>query len=195
MNKLKSNIDFAEKVLRDIISKDIEKEFERFKSTVYKELWKEEYNVKTIIETPLETPVIISEDKISFNAGESYIHRSEEKVIKERLDKLKEEIVDHIFNEVISKESTQSLDGIKESREEQTRVEVSEDDLLHAFLKDFSNLPTNDKIDFFNYACTFLELSVINDKIDILYEMDGSKDKILSLLEEKHTLLKELKLR
>ena len=189
--------ELVEKILGETISNDVKKEMEMLKETVYKDLWQENTKKDTIIKTPLDTSIVISRGRISFDGGKTYIHRSEEKLIKENLDKLEKGVVNYVISELAS-ESDSEFDNnkgtqeYKKSREEKVRVD-DDTELLNNLLGILDHVPDYIQKNIFHSTTLLSELKIIDEQIALLKEIGGNKEKILALLEEKHKVLKELK--
>lgn len=191
--------ELVEKILGETISNDIKGEMDKLKSEVYKNLWKENSKSGLEIETPFNHKIIVSKGRISFDGGKTYIHRSEEKLIKEKLDKLEKDVVKHIISDLTDEldSELEKRKNDKKSRVEKTRAEESrvDDDtkLLNSLLGILDHVPDYVQKNIFHSTTLLSELKIIDAQIALLREIGGNKDKLLALLEEKHKLLKELK--
>lgn len=191
--------ELVEKILGETISNDIKGEMDKLKSEVYKNLWKENSKSGLEIETPFNHKIIVSKGRISFDGGKTYIHRSEEKLIKEKLDKLEKDVVKHIISDLTDEldSELEKRKNDKKSRVEKTRAEESrvDDDtkLLNSLLGILDHVPDYVQKNIFHSTTLLSELKIIDEQIALLREIGGNKDKLLALLEEKHKVLKELK--
>lgn len=191
--------ELVEKILGETISNDIKGEMDKLKSEVYKNLWKENSKSGLEIETPFNHKIIVSKGRISFDGGKTYIHRSEEKLIKEKLDKLEKDVVKHIISDLTDEldSELEKRKNDKKSRVEKTRAEESrvDDDtkLLNSLLGILDHVPDYVQKNIFHSTTLLSELKIIDEQIALLKEIGGNKDKLLALLEEKHKVLKELK--
>lgn len=191
--------ELVEKILGETISNDIKGEMDKLKSEVYKNLWKENSKSGLEIETPFNHKIIVSKGRISFDGGKTYIHRSEEKLIKEKLDKLEKDVVKHIISDLTDEldSELEKRKNDKKSRVEKTRAEESrvDDDtkLLNSLLGILDHVPDYVQKNIFHSTTLLSELKIIDAQIALLREIGGNKDKLLALLEEKHKVLKELK--
>lgn len=191
--------ELVEKILGETISNDIKGEMDKLKSEVYKNLWKENPKSGLEIETPFNHKIIVSKGRISFDGGKTYIHRSEEKLIKEKLDKLEKDVVKHIISDLTDEldSELEKRKNDKKSRVEKTRAEESrvDDDtkLLNSLLGILDHVPDYVQKNIFHSTTLLSELKIIDEQIALLREIGGNKDKLLALLEEKHKVLKELK--
>lgn len=191
--------ELVEKILGETISNDIKGEMDKLKSEVYKNLWKENSKSGLEIETPFNHKIIVSKGRISFDGGKTYIHRSEEKLIKEKLDKLEKDVVKHIISDLTDEldSELEKRKNDKKSRVEKTRAEESrvDDDtkLLNSLLGILDHVPDYVQKNIFHSTTLLSELKVIDEQIALLKEIGGNKDKLLALFEEKHKVLKELK--
>lgn len=191
--------ELVEKILGETISNDIKGEMDKLKSEVYKNLWKENSKSGLEIETPFNHKIIVSKGRISFDSGKTYIHRSEEKLIKEKLDKLEKDVAKHIISDLTDEldSELEKRKNDKKSRVEKTRAEESrvDDDtkLLNSLLGILDHVPDYVQKNIFHSTTLLSELKIIDEQIALLKEIGGNKDKLLALLEEKHKVLKELK--
>lgn len=191
--------ELVEKILGETISNDVKGEMDKLKSEVYKNLWKENSKSGLEIETPFNHKIIVSKGRISFDGGKTYIHRSEEKLIKEKLDKLEKDVVKHIISDLTDEldSELEKRKNDKKSRVEKTRAEESrvDDDtkLLNSLLGILDHVPDYVQKNIFHSTTLLSELKIIDEQIALLREIGGNKDKLLALLEEKHKVLKELK--
>lgn len=191
--------ELVEKILGETISNDIKGEMDKLKSEVYKNLWKENSKSGLEIETPFNHKIIVSKGRISFDGGKTYIHRSEEKLIKEKLDKLEKDVVKHIISDLTDEldSELEKRKNDKKSRVEKTRADESrvDDDtkLLNSLLGILDHVPDYVQKNIFHSTTLLSELKIIDEQIALLKEIGGNKDKLLALLEEKHKVLKELK--
>lgn len=191
--------ELVEKILGETISNDIKGEMDKLKSEVYKNLWKENSKSGLEIETPFNHKIIVSKGRISFDGGKTYIHRSEEKLIKEKLDKLEKDVVKHIISDLTDEldSELEKRKNDKKSRVEKTRAEESRVDadtkLLNSLLGILDHVPDYVQKNIFHSTTLLSELKIIDEQIALLREIGGNKDKLLALLEEKHKVLKELK--
>ena len=191
--------ELVEKILGETISNDIKGEMDKLKSEVYKNLWKENPKSGLEIKTPFNHKIIVSKGRISFDGGKTYIHRSEEKLIKEKLDKLEKDVVKYIISDLTDEldSELEKRKNDKKSRVEKTRAEESrvDDDtkLLNSLLGILDHVPDYVQKNIFHSTTLLSELKIIDEQIALLKEIGGNKDKLLALLEEKHKVLKELK--
>ena len=196
--------ELVEKILGETISNDIKGEMDKLKSEVYKNLWKENSKSGLEIETPFNHKIIVSKGRISFDSGKTYIHRSEEKLIKEKLDKLEKDVVKHIISDLtdeldseLEKRKNDKKSRVEKTRAEKTRADESrvDDDtkLLNSLLGILDHVPDYVQKNIFHSTTLLSELKIIDEQIALLREIGGNKDKLLALLEEKHKVLKELK--
>ena len=191
--------ELVEKILGKTISNDIKGEMDKLKSEVYKNLWKENSKSGLEIETPFNHKIIVSKGRISFDSGKTYIHRSEEKLIKEKLDKLEKDVAKHIISDLTDEldSELEKRKNDKKSRVEKTRAEESrvDDDtkLLNSLLGILDHVPDYVQKNIFHSTTLLSELKIIDEQIALLREIGGNKEKLLGLLEEKHKVLKELK--
>lgn len=189
--------ELVEKILGETISNDVKEEMDKLKSAVYKSLWQENAKSDTVVQTPFDDSIIVSKGRISFDSGKTYIHRSEEKLIKEKLDRLEKDVVNHVISELVSEEAS-DFDDNKENQEcKKGRVEESrvDDDtkLLNSLLGILDHVPDYIQKNIFHSTTLLSELKIIDEQIALLREIGGNKEKLLGLLEEKHKVLKELK--
>ena len=155
---------------------------------VYKRLWNGEPDATYVIESPLKNSIMIEDGRISFDSGKTFIHRSEEKLIKDNIDKLEKDIIDFVCEDVISTANVEISKIKDEDRVEKKRED--KEDIVDDVLDELRKLPISE--DSLKKFALLQELSVIDEQIDILKEMEGSKDKLLALLEEKHKIIKKL---
>ena len=155
---------------------------------VYKRLWNGDPDTGYVIESPLEDSIMIENGRISFDSGKTFIHRSEEKLIKDNIDKLEKDIIDFVCEDVISTANIEISKVKDEDRVEKKRED--KEDMLDDVLDELRKLPISE--DSLKKFALIQELSVIDEQIDILKEMEGSRDKLLALLEEKHKIIKKL---
>lgn len=188
MNKESLALSIAKKRLRERVTKDVRNEMEELNLEVYKRLWNGEPDATYIIESPLKDSIMIEDGRISFDSGKTFIHRSEEKLIKDNIDKLEKDIIDFICEDVISTANVE-ISKIKDEDSIEKKREDKED-MIDDVLDELRKLPISE--DSLKKFALLQELSVIDEQIDILKEMEGSKDRILSLLEEKHKIIKKL---
>ena len=189
--------ELVEKILGETISNDVKEEMDKLKSAVYKSLWQENAKSDTVVQTPFDDSIIVSKRRISFDSGKTYIHRSEEKLIKEKLDRLEKDVVNHVISELASEEAS-DFDDNKENQEcKKGRVEEArvDDDtkLLNSLLGILDHVPDYIQKNIFHSTTLLSELKIIDEQIALLREIGGNKEKLLGLLEEKHKVLKELK--
>ena len=102
MKKTSLAFNLAEKRLRERVTKDVSNEMEELNLKVYKRLWNGDPDIGYVIESPLKDSIMIEDGRISFDSGKTFIHRSEEKLIKDNIDKLEKDIIDFICEDVIS---------------------------------------------------------------------------------------------
>lgn len=191
MKKTSLAFNLAEKRLRERVTKDVSNEMEELNLEVYKRLWNGEPDATYVIESPLKDSIMIEDGKISFDSGKTFIHRSEEKLIKDNIDKLEKDIIDFVCEDVISTANVE-ISKIKDEDRVEKKREDKEDmvDMVDDVLDELRKLPISE--DSLKKFALLQELSVIDEQIDILKEMEGSKDKLLALLEEKHKIIKKL---
>ena len=188
MKKTSLAFNLAEKRLRERVTKDVSNEMEELNLEVYKRLWNGEPDATYVIESPLKDSIMIEDGRISFDSGKTFIHRSEEKLIKDNIDKLEKDIIDFVCEDVISTANVEISKIKDEDRVEKKRED--KEDIIDDVLDELRKLPISE--DSLKKFALLQELSVIDEQIDILKEMEGSKDRILSLLEEKHKIIKKL---
>ena len=188
MKKTSLAFNLAEKRLRERVTKDVSNEMEELNLEVYKRLWNGEPDATYVIESPLKDSIMIEDGRISFDSGKTFIHRSEEKLIKDNIDKLEKDIIDFVCEDVISTANVEISKIKDEDRVEKKRED--KEDMLDDVLDELRKLPISE--DSLKKFALIQELSVIDEQIDILKEMEGSKDKLLALLEEKHKIIKKL---
>ena len=188
MKKTSLAFNLAEKRLRERVTKDVSNEMEELNLKVYKRLWNGEPDATYVIESPLKNSIMIEDGRISFDSGKTFIHRSEEKLIKDNIDKLEKDIIDFICEDVISTANVEISKIKDEDRVEKKRED--KEDIVDDVLDELRKLPISE--DSLKKFALIQELSVIDEQIDILKEMEGSKDKLLALLEEKHKIIKKL---
>ena len=188
MKKTSLAFNLAEKRLRERVTKDVSNEMEELNLKVYKRLWNGEPDATYVIESPLKNSIMIEDGRISFDSGKTFIHRSEEKLIKDNIDKLEKDIIDFICEDVISTANVEISKIKDEDRVEKKRED--KEDIVDDVLDELRKLPISE--DSLKKFALLQELSVIDEQIDILKEMEGSKDKLLALLEEKHKIIKKL---
>ena len=188
MKKTSLAFNLAEKRLRERVTKDVSNEMEELNLKVYKRLWNGEPDATYVIESPLKDSIMIEDGRISFDSGKTFIHRSEEKLIKDNIDKLEKDIIDFVCEDVISTANVEISKIKDEDRVEKKRED--KEDIIDDVLDELRKLPISE--DSLKKFALLQELSVIDEQIDILKEMEGSKDKLLALLEEKHKIIKKL---
>jgi len=188
MNKESLALSIAKKRLRERVTKDVSNEMEELNLKVYKRLWNGDPDIGYVIESPLKDSIMIEDGRISFDSGKTFIHRSEEKLIKDNIDKLEKDIIDFICEDVISTANVEISKIKDEDRVEKKRED--KEDIVDDVLDELRKLPISE--DSLKKFALLQELSVIDEQIDILKEMEGSKDKLLALLEEKHKIIKKL---
>ena len=188
MKKTSLAFNLAEKRLRERVTKDVSNEMEELNLKVYKRLWNGDPDIGYVIESPLKDSIMIEDGRISFDSGKTFIHRSEEKLIKDNIDKLEKDIIDFICEDVISTANVEISKIKDEDRVEKKRED--KEDIVDDVLDELRKLPISE--DSLKKFALLQELSVIDEQIDILKEMEGSKDKLLALLEEKHKIIKKL---
>ena len=188
MKKTSLAFNLAEKRLRERVTKDVSNEMEELNLKVYKRLWNGEPDATYVIESPLKNSIMIEDGRISFDSGKTFIHRSEEKLIKDNIDKLEKDIIDFICEDVISTANVEISKIKDEDRVEKKRED--KEDIIDDVLDELRKLPISE--DSLKKFALIQELSVIDEQIDILKEMEGSRDKLLALLEEKHKIIKKL---
>ena len=188
MNKESLALSIAKKRLRERVTKDVSNEMEELNLEVYKRLWNGDPDTGYVIESPLEDSIMIENGRISFDSGKTFIHRSEEKLIKDNIDKLEKDIIDFVCEDVISTANIEISKVKDEDRVEKKRED--KEDMLDDVLDELRKLPISE--DSLKKFALIQELSVIDEQIDILKEMEGSRDKLLALLEEKHKIIKKL---
>jgi len=188
MNKESLALSIAKKRLRERVTKDVSNEMEELNLKVYKRLWNGDPDIGYVIESPLKDSIMIEDGRISFDSGKTFIHRSEEKLIKDNIDKLEKDIIDFICEDVISTANVEISKIKDEDRVEKKRED--KEDIVDDVLDELRKLPISE--DSLKKFDLLQELSVIDEQIDILKEMEGSKDKLLALLEEKHKIIKKL---
>lgn len=188
MKKTSLAFNLAEKRLRERVTKDVSNEMEELNLKVYKRLWNGEPDATYVIESPLKNSIMIEDGRISFDSGKTFIHRSEEKLIKDNIDKLEKDIIDFICEDVISTANVEISKIKDEDRVEKKRED--KEDIVDDVLDELRKLPISE--DSLKKFALLQELSVIDEQIDILKEMEGSMDKLLTLLEEKHKIIKKL---
>ena len=188
MKKTSLAFNLAEKRLRERVTKDVSNEMEELNLEVYKRLWNGEPDATYVIESPLKDSIMIEDGRISFDSGKTFIHRSEEKLIKDNIDKLEKDIIDFICEDVISTANVE-ISKIKDEDSVEKKREDKED-MVDDVLDELRKLPISE--DSLKKFALLQELSVIDEQIDILKEMEGGRDRILSLLEEKHKIIKKL---
>ena len=188
MKKTSLAFNLAEKRLRERVTKDVSNEMEELNLKVYKRLWNGDPDIGYVIESPLKDSIMIEDGRISFDSGKTFIHRSEEKLIKDNIDKLEKDIIDFVCEDVISTANVEISKIKDEDRVEKKRED--KEDMLDDVLDELRKLPISE--DSLKKFALIQELSVIDEQIDILKEMEGSKDKLLTLLEEKHKIIKKL---
>ena len=163
--------ELVEKILGETISNDIKGEMDKLKSEVYKNLWKENSKSGLEIETPFNHKIIVSKGRISFDGGKTYIHRSEEKLIKEKLDKLEKDVVKHIISDLTDEldSELEKRKNDKKSRVEKTRAEESrvDDDtkLLNSLLGILDHVPDYVQKNIFHSTTLLSELKIHNKYI------------------------------
>ena len=184
----------SKKIAKEYVNEFIEKEFQKIKSFTYKKLWEHiEEGKMSVLELPFNKEIAILNGEISFDKGKTFIHRSEEKLIAKAFDEL-QKVSTECLLEDIYKEPKEILDRVEKSGVEKgSDKNNSMTDLLDEFAETFERLSKDDKERIGEYATFMLELEVINEQIDLIREIGGSKEKLLSLLEEKHKLLKRFK--
>ena len=188
MKKTSLAFNLAEKRLRERVTKDVSNEMEELNLKVYKRLWNGEPDATYVIESPLKDSIMIEDGRISFDSGKTFIHRSEEKLIKDNIDKLEKDIIDFVCEDVISTANVEISKIKDEDRVEKKRED--KEDMLDDVLDELRKLPISE--DSLKKFALIQELSVIDEQIDILKEMEGGRDKLLALLEEKHKIIKKL---
>lgn len=188
MNKESLALSIAKKRLRERVTKDVSNEMEELNLEVYKRLWNGEPDATYVIESPLKDSIMIEDGRISFDSGKTFIHRSEEKLIKDNIDKLEKDIIDFVCEDVISTANVEISKIKDEDRVEKKRED--KEDMLDDVLDELRKLPISE--DSLKKFALLQELSVIDEQIDILKEMEGGRDKLLALLEEKHKIIKKL---
>lgn len=185
------SLESINKAFKEKVSNDMKELFEKLKSVTYKKLWSLDDSNTTVLEIVEGKEIHIANDRISFDNGKTFIHRSEEKIIKEKFEVYEKEVVDLIVNQITS-ESKELVRKI--GRVEKARVEkVSDDSYVNDMLNSFKELSEDDQENAIEHIKIMLELNVINDQLELLKEIGGNKEKILSLLEQKHSLIKELR--
>ena len=188
MNKESLALSIAKKRLRERVTKDVSNEMEELNLEVYKRLWNGEPDATYVIESPLKDSIMIEDGRISFDSGKTFIHRSEEKLIKDNIDKLEKDIIDFVCEDVISTANVEISKIKDEDRVEKKREDKEQ--IIDDVLDELRKLPISE--DSLKKFALLQELSVIDEQIDILKEMEGSMDKLLTLLEEKHKIIKKL---
>ena len=188
MNKESLALSIAKKRLRERVTKDVSNEMEELNLKVYKRLWNGEPDATYVIESPLKNSIMIEDGRISFDSGKTFIHRSEEKLIKDNIDKLEKDIIDFVCEDVISTANVEISKIKDEDRVEKKRED--KEDIIDDVLDELRKLPISE--DSLKKFALLQELSVIDEQIDILKEMEGGRDKLLALLEEKHKIIKKL---
>lgn len=173
-----------ENQLKKRIEIDIKKEFDDMQEKAYKELWKDNSDKKCIIETPLKDKIIVMDGEISFNSGKSFINRSEEGLIKDNFNIYKKKIVDYVYDCTMDEN-----DSVQ--RKSRNNITDSMDDLKSELFDLLRNLDDEDRADLTNKMGLVFELKSIDEQIELVKEL-GDKKKLLSLLEEKHRLIKKL---
>ena len=188
MNKESLALSIAKKRLRERVTKDVSNEMEELNIEVYKRLWNGKPDATYVIESPLEDSIMIEDGRISFDSGKTFIHRSEEKSIKDNIDKLEKDIIDFVCEDVISTANVEISKVKDEDRVEKKRED--KEDIIDDILDELRKLPMSEEG--VKKFALLQELSVIDEQIEVLKEMGGSKDRILALLEEKHKIIKKL---
>lgn len=172
-----------QKVLRKRIENDISQEFDSMQKVIYENLWNDSLKKKIVIETPVKDKIIIMDGEISFDNGKSFIERSDEKLIQENLKLYKEKIVDNVYNIAIEKD--------KQINSRRNTGDSTEGEFMDKFFELLSELDDDDISDLSNKMKLVFELKSIDEQIELVKEL-GDKKKLLSLLEEKHRLIKKL---
>ena len=134
MNKESLALNIAKKRLRERVTKDVGNEMEELNLEVYKRLWNGEPDATYVIESPLKDLIMIEDGRISFDSGKTFIHRSEEKLIKDNIDKLEKDIIDFICEDVISTANVEiskikDKDRVDDVLDELRKLPMSEDSL------------------------------------------------------------------
>lgn len=182
------SLESIDKVFKEKVTNDIKEVFEQLKAVAYKKLWTLNDLKTTVLEVVEGKEIHIANGKISFDNGKTFVHRSDEKVIKEKFESYEKEIVDFIVNEVISdnKELREMLDRVEKTRE-------GEKSSIDNMFNSFASLSEDEQENVIDHAKIMLEMKVIDEQLDLLKEIGGNKEKVLSLLEQKHSLVKELR--
>lgn len=185
--------------LRDGFSEEVKKAMNQARKIIYKELWRENPEKDALINTPLDTSIIVSNGRVSFDNRKTFIHRSEENLIRENLDIYEKKVLDFMVEREFSNLPNFIMKDIvddyqvNEGGAEKTRVEEDFNDIANELKGILKNIPNDTKKNMVETMTILMELETINEQIDLLREMGGNSKKILSLLEQKHALIKELK--
>ena len=181
-------IEFIDEMLKLKIAEDMKEFFEEIKSVSYKKLWDSNNQATNVLEILDNKEIHIVNGKISFDKGKTFTHRSEEKIIKEKFEEFEKEVIDFVYNKAISKSQKRKeiLDRIEKTRE-------GEESSIDAMFNSFANLSEDEQENVIDHAKIMLEIKVIDEQLDLLKEIGGNKEKVLSLLEQKHSLVKELR--
>ena len=173
---------------KKLVNKFIEEEFQKIKSLVYKKLWDDTKPRKEIVfELPFDKKIIILNDEISFNEGKTYFHRSDEKDIINAFDNLQSYNVKRLLEELPNEEE----ELFRESENfNNNNNDISSDDLFNELIAVFDHLSNEQKGEIGIYITFALGLKSIVEQIELVKKMGGNEEKLLSLLEEKHELIK-----
>lgn len=178
-----------EKIAKEMVNEFIEEEFQGIKSFIYKKLWADiEEGKESVLELPYNKNIIILNGKISFDNKKTFLHRSEEKLIAQAFEDLQKSSANSLVKEICD-EHQKNLNRVEKARVEKViDKHSSESNLLNELSKS-----DDDKEDIVKYLTLTLELEVIDEQIELLKEIGGNKEKLLSLLEEKHKLIKNFR--
>lgn len=158
------------------------------KESIYKELWNDEHDddTRVVFNTNYGGDIVISRGRISFDNGESFIPRNQEKLIAEKLNEFEVKLTKKVLEEYDTEEEKDSNAGDSFYDME---IDNKSDSLLDNL---FEKLSLEDHLEMSLLVSSYEQLKILNEQIELVKELKEDKQMLLNLLNEKRELMKSI---